>query len=95
MKSFEGGSTKTFADITLATVPVFQRGGSIIPYKFRLRRSTKQMANDPFTLIIALDNNGYAKGELYFDDSISYDYREKKEFVYREFEFKNSILKSK
>ena len=55
MKSFDGGSTKTLTDITLATVPVYQRGGHIVPYKFRLRRSSTQMANDPFTLIVTLD----------------------------------------
>jgi len=38
-------------------MPVFQRGGSIIPYKFRFRRSSTQMADDPFTLLVALDKN--------------------------------------
>ena len=38
-------------------IPVFQRGGSIVPYKFRIRRSSSQMDNDPFTLVIALDKN--------------------------------------
>ena len=57
MRSFEGGSTKTFTDITMATIPVFQRGGHIIPYKFRLRRSSTQMVNDPFTLIITKFKN--------------------------------------
>ena len=95
MKSFEGGSIKKFTDITLATVPVFQRGGSIIPYKFRLRRSTKQMINDPFTLLIALNDIGHAVGELYLDDSISYGYRKNKEFLYREFEFINNRLNSR
>jgi alpha-glucosidase (family GH31 glycosyl hydrolase) len=57
MRVFEGGSTKTFTDINLATVPVFQRGGHIVPYKFRLRRSTTQMNDDPFTLVVTLDKN--------------------------------------
>jgi len=95
MRTFPGGTTKTFTDITLSTVPVFQRGGSIIPYKFRLRRSSKQMANDPFTLLIALDSEGSATGQLYFDDAISYNYKKNKEFVYREFSFKNNKLTSK
>lgn len=95
MRVYEGGSKKTINDITLATVPAFQRGGSIIPYKFRLRRSSKQMLQDPFTLVIALDKNESAKGELYFDDSISYNYRKTNEFVHRQFQFKNNKLTSK
>ena len=36
---------------------MFQRGGSIVPYKFRFRRSSAQMGDDPFTLLVALDKN--------------------------------------
>lgn len=95
MRTFEGGSTNKFTDITMATVPVFQRGGSIIPYKFRLRRSSAQMANDPFTLLVALDNDAKATGELYFDDAISYDYERQHKFVHRLFSFGNNKLTSR
>jgi alpha 1,3-glucosidase len=57
LKSFQGGSTVTLVDLTLSSIPVFQRGGSIVPYKFRFRRSSAQMADDPFTLLVALDKN--------------------------------------
>ena len=57
LKSFNGGSKTTLIDLTLASVPVFQRGGSIVPYKFRFRRSSTQMADDPFTLLVALNKN--------------------------------------
>lgn len=95
MRTYEGGTVKTLSDINLSSVPAYQRGGSIIPYKFRLRRSSKLMANDPFTLLVALDVNESAVGQLYFDDSISYGYRKNKEFVYREFTFTNNELTSK
>ena len=52
--------------------PVFQRGGTIIPTLQRVRRSTKIMMNDPYTLIVALDENGAAKGHLYMDDGQSF-----------------------
>lgn len=94
MRSYQGGSTKTFTDISLATIPVYQRGGSIVPYKFRLRRSSTQMADDPFTLIVTLDSKGQAEGELYFDDSKSYNYRNKKEFVHRRFVLQDNVLQS-
>ena len=37
-------------------IPAFQRGGSIIPRKTRLRRSATLMINDPYTLVVALDS---------------------------------------
>ena len=51
---------------------MFQRGGTIIPTLQRVRRSTKIMMNDPYTLIVALDENGKAKGHLYMDDGQSF-----------------------
>lgn len=54
---------------------VFQRGGTIIPKQNRRRRSTVAMATDPYTLVIALNANGEAFGELYLDDGKSYDFK--------------------
>lgn len=36
-------------------IPVFQRGGSIIPKKLRVRRSSTCMEHDPYTLYVAVD----------------------------------------
>lgn len=36
-------------------IPVFQRGGSIIPRKLRVRRSSTCMEHDPYTLFVALN----------------------------------------
>merc|ERR1712127_378408 len=94
MRVFEGNQKHTFTDINMATVPVFQRGGHIVPYKFRLRRSTKQMRDDPFTLLVTLNKKETAEGQLYFDDGDSFDYRNKSSFVHRKFEFANGVLKS-
>lgn len=38
-------------------IPVFQRGGSIIPRKERVRRCSSVMINDPYTLVIALNKS--------------------------------------
>ncbi|KAK2464427.1 hypothetical protein APHAL10511_003575 [Amanita phalloides] len=35
------------------------------------------MKYDPFTLRVALDKNGNARGELYLDDGVSYNYQKK------------------
>jgi hypothetical protein len=37
-------------------MPVFQRGGTIVPLKTRVRRSSTLAAHDPFTLIVALSS---------------------------------------
>ncbi|XP_063898479.1 neutral alpha-glucosidase AB isoform X1 [Helicoverpa armigera] len=61
-------------DVTLAKIPVFQRGGTIVPRKERVRRSSALMADDPYTLVVALDSNGTAQGSLYIDDGETYEY---------------------
>ncbi|KAG8224893.1 hypothetical protein J437_LFUL004634 [Ladona fulva] len=59
-------------------IPVYLRGGSIIPKKERIRRASSLTHNDPFTLIVALDAQGEASGKLYLDDGKTYDYRDGK-----------------
>ena len=73
-------------------IPVYQRGGTIIPKKERIRRSSALMANDPITLIIALDKDNKAKGSLYIDDGKSFNYKTKNEFVLVEFDFAQDKL---
>ncbi|KAJ7935332.1 glycoside hydrolase family 31 protein [Mycena leptocephala] len=68
----------------LHEVPVFVRGGSIVPTRERPRRSSPLMKLDPFTLRVALSKAGNARGELYLDDGVSYSH-EKGQFVWREF----------
>ena len=72
-----GGASRTI-ETPIHQIPVFQRGGSIIPKKMRVRRSSSAMANDPYTLIIALSTDqtqagGSATGDLYLDDGHSFD----------------------
>jgi len=51
------------------------------------------MANDPYTLVVALDSKKSAKGTLYIDDGHTFDYRSEK-FIYSNFSFQNNKLKS-
>ena len=46
-----GGARSLTVPVSLETVPVFQRGGTIIVRKERGRRSTAAMALDPYTLV--------------------------------------------
>jgi len=74
-------------------IPVFQRGGSIIPKRERARRNSALMEKDPFTLVVALDASGKAEGYLYLDDGSSYDYL-KGAYIFRKFSYSNNILTS-
>lgn len=68
----------------LHQVPLFIRGGSIVPTRERPRRSSTSMKKDPFTLRVALSKAGSARGDLYLDDGETYSH-EKGQFVWREF----------
>jgi alpha 1,3-glucosidase len=83
---------RTRMETPLHKIPLYLRGGSIIPRKDRIRRSSKQMAVDPYTIIVALDK-GQARGQVYADDGSSFEYQ-KGMFVLTEFEFKDFVLKA-
>ncbi|XP_014206129.1 neutral alpha-glucosidase AB isoform X2 [Copidosoma floridanum] len=61
--------------VTIHRIPVFQREGTIVPRKMRIRRSTVAMRNDPYTLVVIADGEGRAQGNLYIDDESSFEYR--------------------
>jgi alpha 1,3-glucosidase len=72
---------------------VFVRGGSVLPSKRRIRRSSTLMFWDPYVLTVALDNKGKALGELYIDDGESYDYV-KGAYIHRRFVFDGDVFQS-
>lgn len=74
-------------------LPVFQRGGSVVPKRERARRSSSLMARDPFTLVVAADDKGKAVGDLYLDDGESYGFREGM-FMHRQFTLAEKVLSS-
>lgn len=72
----------------LETIPVFIRGGSILPRKLRLRRSSKLMFYDPYTLIVAPDaTTGSASGYLYMDDETTLAHEARGVFAVRQFDY--------
>ncbi|TBU52165.1 glycosyl hydrolases family 31-domain-containing protein [Dichomitus squalens] len=78
----------------LHQIPVFVRGGSIIPTRERPRRSSPLMKHDPFTLRVALGSDGSARGELYLDDGETYSHQQG-QFVWREFAVEKPAKKSR
>lgn len=85
-----GGQTIS-VDTPIEKIPVYQRGGSIVPRQLRVRRSSKLMQHDPYTLFIALDANGKAEGTLYLDDFHTFDYQ-KGVYALRRFQFVDNKL---
>ncbi|KAK9096126.1 hypothetical protein Sjap_021623 [Stephania japonica] len=75
------------------SIPAFQKAGTIIPRKDRFRRSSTQMVNDPYTLVIALDSSLEAEGELYVDDGKSFEFGQGA-YIHRRFSFKNGQVTS-
>ncbi|KAM0791314.1 hypothetical protein ACM66B_005786 [Microbotryomycetes sp. NB124-2] len=97
-KSTAGGSSIK-VDAPLGSIPVLHRGGSILPRRDLVRRSSILAWRDPITLVVAIDSTGRsASGSLYLDDGESYAY-ESGQFVARSFQVesksKNIVLHSR
>lgn len=75
-------------------IPVYIRGGVIIPRQDQARRSSGLMYADPYTLIIALDSSFEASGYLYSDDCHTNAYQSNS-FLYSLLTFKDFTLKYK
>lgn len=82
---------RTTVDAPMDKIPVFIRAGEIIPEKLRLRRSSKLMFFDPYTLVITPTSAGTAKGNLYMDDEITLAH-DHGAYVHRVFEFSSGKL---
>lgn len=74
--------------VTIDSIPVYLRGGHIIPTRLRSRRSTAGTVNDPLTLYVAVAADGTnSVGFFYHDDGDTFEYKEKGAFLMQEFVF--------
>ncbi|KDP24259.1 hypothetical protein JCGZ_26689 [Jatropha curcas] len=89
---FKGGKTHKL-EVSEESIPAFQRAGTIIPRKDRYRRSSTQMVDDPYTLVIALNSSQEAEGELYIDDGKSFEFTQGA-YMHRRFVFSDGALTS-
>ncbi|RKP05443.1 glycosyl hydrolases family 31-domain-containing protein, partial [Thamnocephalis sphaerospora] len=76
----------------LERTPVYIRGGSIVPTRQRVRSASTLMESDPFTLVVALDADGTATGELYVDDGETFEFLDGN-YLHRRFTFKGDTLR--
>lgn len=60
----------TTIDAPLGHIPVYVRGGSVLPLQ-QQALTTRDARHSPWDILVALDNNGDAKGDLYLDDGVS------------------------
>jgi alpha 1,3-glucosidase len=72
---------------------VFVRGGTVVPLKRRIRKSSSLMFWDPFSLIVAVGTDGKAAGELYIDDGETFDFA-RGSFIHRKFVLEKNTFKS-
>lgn len=79
--------------VTQDSIPAFYRGGYIVPRRERPRRSTATQHADPLTLVVALDHESKAGGDLYLDDGHSYAFM-RGAYMHRVFSFDGSKLSS-
>lgn len=70
----------------LGTLPMHVRGGIVIPTQ-EPASNTVQSRNNPFGLIIALDDNNQASGSLYWDGGDTIDPTQ--DYVYLQFSVAN------
>ena len=80
--------TQSNIELPWEKIGVFVRGGSILATQ-DARTSTVETRRQKFRLLVVLDLEGKAKGELYWDDGDSYDIEETKNYSYVEFEVNN------
>lgn len=93
LSPISGPATRT-VPAPLEKIPVYQRGGSIIPRKMRLRRSSSLMTHDPFTLVVAMNAKGLAEGLVYMDDEHTLKHEKTGEFVLRKVTLADGMMRN-
>ena len=84
-----GGQLITLSTVPLGPIPVFVKGGSIIPMKRTSRSSTRDMRHDPISLRIYGD---VATGLVYLDDEESLEYANSDNYILIKLMYSNSRL---
>lgn len=73
----------------LETIPIFVKGGSILPIQEHAN-NTQLSRKNPFGLIIILNSQGNAQGDLFYDDGESIDTIPRKSYYYSQFQWSSN-----
>ncbi|CAG9328353.1 unnamed protein product [Blepharisma stoltei] len=73
-------------------IPSFIKGGHAIPRQDTLRSCSRDMFYDDYTWIVALDRNLQSQGQIYIDDTCTYQYKSGK-YIFATMSFANLSLK--
>lgn len=65
------GDYITVTDQGLTDIPLYIRGGTIIPLRAESAMTTKELREKDFELLVAPGRDGTASGQLYIDDGVS------------------------
>ncbi|KAL1964558.1 hypothetical protein VTN77DRAFT_6855 [Rasamsonia byssochlamydoides] len=65
------GSNVTLTDVGFDTIPLYFKGGSIVPMRVQSANTTTALRQENFAVVIAPDSQGDASGQLYLDDGDS------------------------
>ena len=93
---YYSGEEKTILGATTVSapldfIPLFVRGGSIIPHQ-QSAMNTQASRKKPMYLIVTLDDQLKAEGDLFWDDGESIDTYETEKYNYFTFKFDNARL---
>ncbi|MFW8696245.1 hypothetical protein, partial [Mesorhizobium japonicum] len=70
-KVIHGGKMHTFDNIDMTSIPLLIRSGVILPLRIKSANTTTELRKQYFELVIPLDEDQSARGELYIDDGVS------------------------
>lgn len=83
------GSTITVTDQGLTDIPLYIRGGVILPLRINSTMTTTELREQDFELIVPIGADGTAQGQLYMDDGVSI---EQKGTTMIEFSYSKGVL---
>lgn len=88
-KVIHGGKTHTFSNQSITDIPLLIRSGVILPTRIKSANTTTELRKHNFELIVPLDEDQSANGELYLDDGVSVDQKAISEI---DFTYHNGVL---
>lgn len=86
------GGTYTLDDYDVTSIPLLIRSGVIIPLRSSSANTTAELREKTFELLVPLNSEGKAQGQLYIDDGVSI---EQEAYTLVEFTFEDGTLEIK